>query len=74
MAKPNGALKGQQVQSVPSMVGGRREGHKKSRSEEFYFGDSLMLLPYPWLAPHHPYLVPQHPLSGTLSSHALKPT
>ena len=35
------------------------------RSEEFYFGHSLMLLPQPCLAPHHPCLVPHHPMFGT---------
>ena len=40
---------------------------KKSRSEEFHFGDLLMMLPYPCLAPHHP-------LSGTPSSHVWNPT
>ena len=33
---------------------------RKSRSEEFHYGDSLMLLPHPCLSPHHP-------ISGTLS-------
>ena len=41
--------------------------NKKSRSEEFHFGDSLMLLPYSCLAPHHL-------LSGTPSSHVWNPT
>ena len=35
---------------------------KKSRSEGFHFGDSLMLLPHLCLAPYHP-------LPGTPSSH-----
>ena len=39
----------------------------KSRSEEFHFGDSLMLLPYPCLAPHHA-------LSSTPSFHVWNPT
>ena len=39
---------------------------RKSRREEFHFGDSLMLLPYPCLTPHHP-------LSGNPSSHVWNP-
>ena len=32
----------------------KRTKKKISRSEEFHFGDLLMLLPYPCMAPHHP--------------------
>ena len=47
---------------------------EKPRSEEFHFGDSLLLLPHPCLAPHQPCLVPHHTMFGTPSSHAWNPT
>ena len=46
----------------PTTLDGLLLIQKKLRSEKFHFGDSLMLLPHPCLAPHHP-------LTGTPSSH-----